>query len=119
MRTTVEHVEEREGEYYVSGARVPLGVVVAAWKRGDLPERIVEQFPSLTLADVYGAITYYLDHESEMEAHFAALQDEYERARLAARAQRPAFYDDLQRRIEALHPDLADGSDKQKSDADQ
>jgi uncharacterized protein (DUF433 family) len=102
MATTIEHVEEREGEYYASRTRVPVGVIVAAWKRGDAPERIVEQFPSLSLADVYGVITYYLDHERELEAHFAQLRDEEERARQAARAKDPEFYADLQRRIDAV-----------------
>jgi uncharacterized protein (DUF433 family) len=106
VATTIEHVEEREGEYYASRTRVPVGVVVAAWKRGDAPERIVEQFPSLSLADVYGVITYYLDHQREMEAHFARLRDEEERARQAARAEHPDLYADLQRRIEAMQQDM-------------
>jgi uncharacterized protein (DUF433 family) len=106
VATTIEHVEEREGEYYASRTRVPVGVVVAAWKREDAPERIVEQFPSLSLADVYGVITYYLDHQREIEAHFARLRDEEERARQAARAEHPDFYADLQRRIEAMQQDM-------------
>jgi uncharacterized protein (DUF433 family) len=102
VATTIEHVEEREGEYYAARTRVPIGVIVAAWKRGDTPERIVEQFPSLSLADVYGVITYYLDHEHDLEAHFAHLRDEYERVRQAARDERPDFYADLQRRIDTV-----------------
>lgn len=100
MQSAVEHVQEREGEYYVAATRVPLGVVVASWKCDTPPGRIVEQFPTLSLADVYGAITYYLDHERELEAHFARLREEYERERLAARAERPAFYADLRRRAD-------------------
>ncbi len=102
MATTREHVEELEGEYYASRTRVPVGVIIAAWKRGDTPERIVEQFPSLSLADVYGVITYYLDHEHELDAHFARLRNEYEQARQAARAEHPAFYEDLEKRIDAV-----------------
>lgn len=102
MATTIEHVEERDGEYYAARTRVPVGVIVAAWKRGDAPARIVEQFPSLSLADVYGVITYYLDHERELEAHFARLRDEYEQARQAARAEHPTLYSDLQERIDAI-----------------
>ncbi|MGO8947397.1 MAG: DUF433 domain-containing protein [Ktedonobacterales bacterium] len=101
MISTVEHVQEREGEYYVTSTRVPISVVISAWKRGTSPEHITKQFPILSLADVYGVITYYLDHEQELEAHFAGVTQEYEQARLASRAERPEFYDDLQRRIEA------------------
>jgi uncharacterized protein (DUF433 family) len=101
MISTVEHVQEREGEYYVTSTRVPIAVVLAAWKRGTSPGHITEQFPILSLADVYGVITYYLDHEQELEEHFARLAEEYEQARLTSRAERPELYDDLQRRIEA------------------
>ena len=101
MIRTIEHVQEREGEYYVANTRVPVGVIIAAWQRGNTPNHITEQFPSLSLADVYGAITYYLDHQDEMDKHFDCLEREYEQARLAARAERPEFYADLQRRIEA------------------
>jgi uncharacterized protein (DUF433 family) len=100
MISTVEHVQEREGEYYVTSTRVPIGVVIAAWKRGTSPEHITEQFPILSLADIYGVITYYLDHEQELEAHFARFTQEYEQARLASRAEHPEFYDDLHQRIE-------------------
>jgi uncharacterized protein (DUF433 family) len=102
VATTIEYVEEREGEYSASRTRVPVGVVLAAWKRGYTPERIVEQFPSLSLADVYGVITYYLDHQREMEAHFTRLGDEEENARQTARAADPDFYADLQQRIDAV-----------------
>jgi len=101
VKSIAQHVQEREGEYYVADTRVPLGVVVASWQRGTPPEHIIEQFPALSLADVYGAITFYLDHEGELEAHFEALHAEYERERLAARAQRPEFYAELRRRIDA------------------
>ena len=56
MIPTIEHVQEREGEYYVVNTRVPVGVVIAAWQRATTPQHIVEQFPSLSLADVYGVI---------------------------------------------------------------
>lgn len=119
MIRTVEHVDEREGEYYVSHTRVPVGVVIASWKRQTLPEHIVEQFPSLSLADVFGVITYYLDHERELEEHFAEQRDEYERERLRARAEHPEFYADLQRRIDtwrSRNPAPDRGSEDQPED---
>jgi uncharacterized protein (DUF433 family) len=101
MIRTVEHVQEREGEYYVARTRVPIGVIIAAWQRHASPEQIVEQIPSLTLADIYGVVTYYLDHQQELDAHFAALREEYERERMQARANDPAFYADLAQRRDA------------------
>ena len=113
MLNTVEHVQNRNGDYYVAGSRVPIGVVIAAYKRGDAPERILEQFSVLTLADVYGAIPYYLDHQEALEAHFKALADEFERRRLEERAKNPGFYESLQKRIvewRKTHPQVVDES---------
>ena len=114
MAQTIEHVQERSGEYYVANTRVPVGVVIASWKRQAAPERIVEQFPTISLADVYGAITYYLDHQQELERHFARLRDEYERERLQAQAKRPEFFADMKQRVDtwrADHPSTMDEQD--------
>lgn len=77
------------------------GFFIASWKHDASPEHITKQFPTLSLADVYGVITYFLDHQQELDAHFTRLEEEYERARLASRAERSEFYDGLRQRIEA------------------
>lgn len=105
MLNVVEHVEKREDEYYVTHTRVPVGVIIAAWKRNPSPEDIVDQFPSLSLADVYGVVSYYLDHRPEMDAHFAHLAEEYERERLREQAADPEFYADLHERIQRRRTD--------------
>ena len=113
MAQTIEHVQKRSGEYYIASTRIPVGVVIASWKRQTAPERIVEQFPMLSLADVYGAITYYLDHQQELEQHFALLHDEYERERLRARDERPEFFSNLKQRIDAWRAEHPSQSDEQ------
>lgn len=65
----VEHIEERNGGLYIKGKRVSLESVVYAFKNGDSPQTIVENFYTLSLADVYGAISYYLDNCAEVEAY--------------------------------------------------
>jgi uncharacterized protein (DUF433 family) len=54
----MEYVEQRNGGYYVAGTRVSLDSVVIGFLNGDSPEGIVHSFSSLTLQQVYGAITY-------------------------------------------------------------
>jgi uncharacterized protein (DUF433 family) len=102
MINTVEHIQERNGEYYVLDTRVTVHSVIASWWSGTLPEHIVEQLPSTTLADVFGVISYYLDHQQEMDAHFAETRALYEREREADCARRPAFYDEMRRRVEEV-----------------
>lgn len=100
MINTIEHIEERNGEYYVRDTRITIHSIISSWRRGTSPERIVEQFPSTTLADVFGVVSYYLDHQPQMDVHFAETAALYEREREADRARNPAFYDEMRRRVE-------------------
>ena len=101
MINAIEHIVERDGEYFVRDTRVSVHSIIASWKRGTPPERIVEQFPAASLADVYGVISYYLDHPAELDAHFAATNAAYERQRQEDRERDPAFYGEMSRRVEA------------------
>ena len=62
------YVEQREGGYWLRGTRVSLDSIVEAFKRGAAPETIRRSFPLLSLEEVYGAITFYLQHEAEINA---------------------------------------------------
>ena len=69
-----------EGVVRVSGTRVPLETVVRAFHLGATPEEIVQDFPTMTLPQVYAVLAYYLAHRAEVEAYVA------ERATLSADA---------------------------------
>ena len=56
--------------YRVGNTRVTLDVVVRAFNRGETPEEIAQDFPSLQLPDVYQVIGYYLKHGSELAEYF-------------------------------------------------
>jgi uncharacterized protein (DUF433 family) len=60
-----------DGVIRVAGTRVTLDTVVAAFETGATAEEIVQQYPSLALADVYAVITYYLRHRADVEAYIA------------------------------------------------
>jgi uncharacterized protein (DUF433 family) len=75
-------LELYEGKVYrIRGSRVPLETVVRAFKDGESAEGIMEHYPSLTLADVYAVIAYYLAHRAEVEAYLAEREAEGERVR--------------------------------------
>ena len=63
------YVEQRNGGFYVAGTRVSLDSNVYSFKAGDSPETIRQNLSSLTLEQVYGAITFYLAHEQEVDAN--------------------------------------------------
>ncbi len=62
-----EFVERRNGSFYLTGSRVPLAHIVREFQRGEPPEAIRSHYPTLTLEQVYGAITFYLGHKAEVE----------------------------------------------------
>ena len=63
--------EMEDGSVRVGGTRVTLDTVVAAFEQGATAEEIVQQYPSLHLADAYAVIGYCLRHRSEVEAYLA------------------------------------------------
>ena len=62
-----EFVERRHGSYYLIGSRVPLAHLVREFQLGESPEAIRSHYPSLSLEQVYGAITFYLGSKAEVE----------------------------------------------------
>jgi uncharacterized protein (DUF433 family) len=70
MMPADEYVEVRNGGYYVAGTRVGLDVVIYDFRRGRSAEAIFEAYPSIgSLAKVYGAITFILEHPAEVETY--------------------------------------------------
>lgn len=58
-----------DGTIRVIGSRVTLDTIVGQFKAGCSPEHIQEGFPSLNLQQIYGAISYYLDHSADVEKY--------------------------------------------------
>ncbi len=63
---------DTEGVVRVGRTRVSLDSVVCAYHNGATAEQIVEDFPTLDLADVHAVISYYLRHSSAVEEYLAA-----------------------------------------------
>jgi uncharacterized protein (DUF433 family) len=64
---TKEFVEHRDGSFYLIGSRVPLALIVREFRSGEVAETIRSHYPTLSLEQVYGAITFYLGHKDEVE----------------------------------------------------
>jgi len=60
---------DEQGVMRVGNTRVMLDSIVAGFAQGHSPETIQQQFPALSLEEVYGAITYYLAHRDEVQAY--------------------------------------------------
>ena len=71
-----DFVERRDGSFYLIGSRVPLAHLVREFQQGEPPEAIRSHYPTLSLEQVYGAITFYLGHKSEVENDIAERERE-------------------------------------------
>lgn len=93
--TTREYVEFSEGDYFVAGSRVLLDAIVYEFLDGRLPETIQQSFPTLKLAQVYGAITFYLDHQPEINSYLQQRRADYEARRQQNISQNQEFHRQL------------------------
>jgi len=63
------------GVYRVGRTRVSLDSVVIAFQLGHSAETIQDQYPSITLEEVYGAIAYYLANRKTVEEYLKKQQE--------------------------------------------
>jgi uncharacterized protein (DUF433 family) len=100
-----EYVERRNGGYYVKGTRVSLDSIVYAFQDGESPETIRQNFPSLMLEQVYGAIAFYLGHQADVDANIREGEEELGRLIPPLSQSRPELYARLQKaRMELAKP---------------
>ncbi|MHB9081290.1 MAG: DUF433 domain-containing protein [Pirellulaceae bacterium] len=86
------YVQQHDGGYWIAGSRVSLDSLVIAFLDGLSPETIVgECFPTLTLEQVYGAITYYLAHRDQIDAYLKQADTELDDLRRRTRDADPEF----------------------------
>lgn len=67
------------GRLRINGTRITVNQVVVWYKQGSTPEEIADQYPHLTLAQVYTALAYYHANREEIEADLEAEKVEADR----------------------------------------
>jgi uncharacterized protein (DUF433 family) len=72
---------DADGVLRVGGTRVTLDSLVAAFEEGATAEEIAQQYPSLTLAQIYAVIAYYLGRREEVAEYLGHRRDEASRVR--------------------------------------
>ena len=76
MSTSKTYVrQDEQGVLRVGDTRVMLDSVVAAFHQGHSAETIAQQYPALSLEEVYGAIAYYLANQDDVDQYLRR-QDE-------------------------------------------
>lgn len=73
MYTEVIHpyiTSEKEiggGRSIISGTRTRISNIIAYYKLGLSPEELVREFPHLTLSQIHDALSYYYEHQEEID----------------------------------------------------
>lgn len=62
----VKDSEILSGEPIIKGTRTPVRAIVETWRLGVLPEEIPQGLPHLNLAQIFDALSYYSDYQSEI-----------------------------------------------------
>src|SRR6266571_4211790 len=82
--------------YRITDTRVSLDSIVYDYLSGLSPESIADNFDTLSLEQVYGAITYYLAHRTEVDPHLQRNRAKFDALRLQARSAHPLLYQKLE-----------------------
>ena len=98
------YIEQRDGGYWIQRTRVSLDSIVYRFLEGLSPEGITDCFPGVTLEQVYGAITYYLAHRTEIDQYLRTADAEYEAFRQRVRTQYPRLSRKLDELLQPAQP---------------
>jgi len=88
-----------QGTWRVAGTRVSVESVIHAFWAGATPEEICQDFPTLSLGQVYAVIAYYLSHRPRFDRYLKQEQRVAERLRRRLKRQHRDFLGDLRRRM--------------------
>lgn len=79
----IKLTETEGGVLRIGDTRVSLDSVITAFNQGATPEQIVYDFDTLTLSDVYAAISYYLQNRETVDDYLAKRAKQNEDLRAA------------------------------------
>jgi uncharacterized protein (DUF433 family) len=77
-RYVTRNSEILSGEPIITGTRTSVRAIVGLWRLGVMPEEIPSHLPHLALAQVFDALSFYLDHQTEINEYIERNQVPYE-----------------------------------------
>jgi uncharacterized protein (DUF433 family) len=54
------------GEPVIKATKTPVRAIIELWRLGIAPEEIPTHLPHLTLAQIFDALSYYADHQDQI-----------------------------------------------------
>jgi uncharacterized protein (DUF433 family) len=90
------------GAIRVGQSRVTLDVLLHYWRLGMKAEEIARGLDTLTLADVHGALAYYLRHQAEIDEYLRQREEEAEALRQQIEAANAPRLESLKALLDAV-----------------
>jgi hypothetical protein len=89
------YIEQRDTGYWIVGTRISLDSVVLSYLNGESPESIAQNFPLLSLEQIYGAITFYLANRDMVDTYLEQSEAEFQQLQKVCRENNPLLYQKL------------------------
>ena len=61
--------EDEHGVLRVTGSRVPVDLLIYAYRNGATAEEMVLDYPTLKLADIHAVLSFYLLNQADVDAY--------------------------------------------------
>ncbi|WGV25862.1 DUF433 domain-containing protein [Halotia branconii] len=90
-----QYIEQRDQGYWIAGTRISLESVVYGFLNGESPESIAQNFPLLSLEQVYGTIAFYLANQELIDAYLRKAEEEFEKLQRSLREKNIPLYQKL------------------------
>jgi uncharacterized protein (DUF433 family) len=92
---TKQYIKQRDRGYWIEDTRISLDSVVYSFLNGESPESIAQNFPLLSLEQVYGAIAFYLANREMVDVYLQEGEAEFQLLQQSFRAKSPLLYKKL------------------------
>jgi hypothetical protein len=89
------YIEQRDTGYWITGTRISLDSVVLSYLNGESPENMAQNFPLLSLEQIYGAIAFYLSKRDIVDVYLEKSEDEFQQLQQVCREKSPLLYQKL------------------------
>ena len=85
--------QDEQGAIQIAKTRVTLDVIIAAYQHGDTPNEINQRYPTLTMADIYAVLAYYVNHREWVHAYLRERDEQADLIYHEIDAPRPEGFD--------------------------
>ena len=96
---------DSDGVIRVGNTRVTLHTIIGFYNSGETPENLHDGFPTVSLADIYAVIAYYLSNRAAVDDYLHQIDIEAEQIRRKIEA---SYTPEQKARIERLHKLVAE-----------